>query len=129
MECFEGLPTSFQSNRSQLLSIQCSKIPQKCNFGVCCTRTVKIFWKVFQVEKDALEEPSTEEYFISKIFSIYPAFFAHIFLIFRAMCQCVTKIDFSVDRGKNWHTHTSISTCLHVRFIHCKIKKVSTNHQ
>ena len=109
MECFEGLPTSFQSNRSQLLSIQCSKIPQKCNFGVCCTRTVKIFWKVFQVEKDALEEPSTEEYFISKIFSIYPAFFAHIFLIFRAMCQCVTKIDFSVDRGKNWHTQTHLS--------------------
>ena len=112
MECFEGLPTSFQSNRSQLLSIQCSKIPQKCNFGVCCTRTVKIFWKVFQVEKDALEEPSTEEYFVSKIFSIYPAFFTHIFLIFRAMCQCVTKIDFSVDRGKNWHTHTHLS--LHV---------------
>ena len=79
------------------------------------------FWKVFpSTEKEALEEPSTEECFISKIFSIYlPClllrhfflhfFFAHFFLLFRTRwCQCVTKIDFSVDREKIWRTHTYI---------------------
>ena len=113
-------------NKNPIESIT-SKISQKCNFGVCCTRIalsqnkdikIKIFGKFFQVLRKKLWRSLQQRnvLFPKSLVFIYPAccwdtLFLHIFfLLSRARCQCVTKIDFSVDREKNLaHTHIYLS--------------------
>ena len=104
-------------NKNPIESIT-SKISQKCNFGVCCTRIALSQNKDIKKKSKFLESFSKywEKsfggafnrgmfYFQNLLYlftlpAVETLFFAHFFLLSRARCQCVTKIDFSIDRGK-----------------------------